>query len=212
MKSPIHYVKESLIIYTKKENFIFFAKIMSVLLISSVSISYLTDYLFPVDDWKNIGFVLLTAIYLLVGLWAKSAEYFSVLNIGKPESEIFKLGYKNIISLFVISSVYILIVIIGLVLLIIPGVVFGTWYSFSTFLVLDKKLNLREALKTSKLMVGDDFWKILGIYIFFGIYAFLISLVLSMIPDVGILISYFIAPAFILPFYLLYKDLLLSRI
>lgn len=211
MKTPIEYIKEAWGIYTKKENFIFFARIMAVIVIISTSISYLLSYYYSPDDWQNIGFVALTMLLIVVGLWSQTTQYFAVLKIGNPpaggEKDIFKLGFKNMTRFLFISFVVGLIVLGGAILLIIPAIIFGVWFSFATFLVLDKNMKIKEALKTSKLMVNDKFFLVLGRFVVFGLFTFVVSLILTIVPYIGSLIVSFVAPLFMLPFYLLYRDL-----
>ena len=190
---------------------------MAVLTIISTSISYLYSYLYPFNypnetiDYSNIpmviGFVILTILSVLVSLWSQSAKYFAIFKMGSNEIVVFKLGYKNIWKYLSISLVVGLIFFGGAILLIIPAFIFGVWYSFSTFLVLDKKLGIKESLKRSKAMVSGNFWRIVGRYFVFGLFGFTISIALTTIPYVGSLLVSFIAPLFTLPFYLLYRDL-----
>lgn len=216
MKTPIEYIKEAWVIYTKKENFIFFARIMAVLVILGAVISFINSYFYPVDYIKNIdysdyirvgGFLLISIIAFLLSIWSQSTTYMTIFNMGKNEKTIFILGYKNMWRFFLISLVYGLIVTFGILLLVIPAVIFGIWYSFSIFLVLDKKMNIGESLSKSKIMVKDKFFKILGRYIIFGLFGVIISVVVSVIPYIGTLIISFMAPLFILPGVLLYRDL-----
>lgn len=207
LKEPIQYIKEAWAIYSKRENFIFFARIMAVVVIVTTSIGYVLNYYYSTDDWQNVGFIVLTLLSIFVGLWSQSAKYLAVIKMGNTEKEIFKLGYKNIWRFFLVSLVVGSIVVLGLVLLIIPAVIFGVWYSFSVWLVLDKGMKIREALKTSKAMVKGRFWKVLGRTVTFGLFAFFVSIVVVAIPYAGNLIISFVAPLFMLPFYLLYKDL-----
>lgn len=207
MKSPIEYIKEAWAIYSKKENFIHFARVMAVIVIITTSIGYLTSYYYSVDDWQNFGFIALTLLSIVVGLWSQTTQYFAILKIDESEKEIFKLGYKNIGRFLLIALVIGLIVFIGALLLIIPGIIFGVWFSFTVFLVLDQNMKIKEALKTSKLMVKGKFWKVLGRSLVFGLFTIVISILLTAIPYVGSLVVSFVAPLFMLPFYLLYRDL-----
>lgn len=216
MKSPIEYIKEAFKIYFKKENFIFFAKIMAVLTIASTSLSLVINYFYPVNVWQDLKFEsvqpgiffgILSLVAMFVGLWVQTTTYYSIFKMGDKEKAIFKLGFKNIFKYLFISLTLGVILIIGAVLLIIPAFIFGIWYSFSIFLVLDKNLSIINALKQSKIIVKGKFWKILGRTLVFGLFGFLIGLVVGMLPYVGSIIVSFLAPLFILPSYLLYRDL-----
>ncbi|EKE05717.1 MAG: hypothetical protein ACD_19C00182G0045 [uncultured bacterium] len=216
MKTPTEYIKEAWAIYTKKENFIFFARIMAILVLLSTVIGFVTGYFYSTDYVKNIdfsnipmliGFIVISLISIILGLWSQTTQYFAILKIGESEKEVFKLGYKNIWKFFLITLVLGLIIIFGAIIIIIPAIIFGVWYSFSIFLVLDKNMGIKEALKTSKLMVSGRFWKVLGRSAVFVLFTIVISILLSIIPYAGNLLVAFIAPLFMLPSYLLYRDL-----
>lgn len=217
MKTSIEYIKEAWGIYTKKENFIYFAKIMAVITIFSFSVSLLNNYLIP-DNYLKQGdfskipllatYVALSVASIVIGLWSQSTHYLAILNMNSDERKVLNLGFKKIIKLFVISFVVGLIVVLGAVMLIVPAIMFGIWYSFSVWLVLDKNMGIREALKTSKQMTKGKFWKILGRSVIFGLFTFIVSILISIVPYFGTIVLMFVAPLFLLPYYLMYKDLL----
>lgn len=204
LKGPIEYIKEAWRIYSKKENFIFFAKIMAVLTIITTLVIYPFSYFKNDNNGLTIFFGVLM---LAVGFWVKSTTYSAIFNINLSEKEVFKLGFTKMGKFLLIALVVGLIVSLGTILLIVPAIIFGIWYSFSTLLVLDKNMGIKEALKQSKAMVKGRFWKILGRSFVFELFNFLISILLLIIPLAGNLIISFIAPLYMLPFYLLYKDL-----
>lgn len=215
LSGPVEYIKEAWGIYTKKENFIFFAKIMAVLSILSAAVGYIVGYFYPAGlegfDYSNIpmliGFILISIISIILSFWTQTTQYYSILKIGSSEVEIFRLGFKKSFKFFLISLTVGLIILLGLVLLIIPAILFGVWYSFSIWLVMDKDMKIGEALKTSKAMVKGRFWKVLGRSFVFGLFSFFVSLIFTAVPYAGSLLVSFLAPLFMLPFYLMYKDL-----
>lgn len=216
MKTAIEYIKEAWAIYTKKENFIFFVRIMAVLSLISFTIGVVNGFFFPADylrvgDFSNIplfvGFILLSIISMVFRLWSQSTSYYSVIKMGISEKEIFKIGFLKSGKYLLATLVLGLIVFFGFILLVIPAIIFGTWYSFSLLLVLDKNIGIGEALKKSKEMVKGRFWKILGRNVVFGLFTIVVSIVVSIVPFVGTFAVSFLAPLFMLPFYLLYKDL-----
>lgn len=220
MKTTIEYIKEAWAIYVKKENFVFFSKIMIIFLFILTSLQYLINYILPVKDWKNFQpdnsqttyfFIILLLVIMLIGLWAKVVMYLAVIKMGDPlfdkEIEIIKLSYKKIWSFFLISFVYGLMVTLGFFLLIIPGIIIAVWYYPSIFLVLDKNLKIGEALKYSKLLSKNRFWQVLRKLFGIGTVQLIVSLSISLIPYVGNSISFFIGPLFLIPYFLLYRDL-----
>ena len=189
---------------------------MAVLTIVSTSLSYLIYYLYPVINWQNfefdntgmaVGFLALALLSTIFYFYSQSTTYSAILNINLSEKEIFKLGYRKMWRFLLISLIVGLIIGFGALLLIIPALIFGIWYSFSIFLVLDKELRVKEALKQSKAMVKGKFWVILGRNLVFGLFGFLISFIFGLIPYAGGILVSFLAPLFVLPSYLLYRDL-----
>lgn len=220
MKTATEYIKEAWAIYTKKENFIFFARIMAVLSIIAFTIGMVNGYFFPADylkdgDFSNVplfvGFILISILSIVFGLWSQSTSYFAVIKMGNPpaggEKEVFKIGFKKIGKYLLVTIVLGIIIFFGLILLVIPAIIFGIWYSFTLLLVLDKDMGIGEALKKSKEMVNGKFWKILGRSAVFGLFSIVISIVVSIVPFVGEFAVSFLSPLFMLPFYLLYRDL-----
>lgn len=216
MKTATEYIKEAWAIYSKKENFIFFARIMAVLSIIAFTIGMVNGYFFPADYLKNgdfsntplfIGFIVISILSIVFGLWSQSTSYFAVIKMGEPEKEVFKIGFKKIGKYLLVTLVLGIIIFFGLILLVIPAIIFGIWYSFTLLLVLDKDMGIGEALKISKEMVNGKFWKILGRSAVFGLFSIVISIVVSIVPFVGEFAVSFLSPLFMLPFYLLYRDL-----
>ncbi len=203
LKGPVEYIKEAWGIYTKKENFILFARIMAVLaLISGIPSQYLRY------AGGDLIAVIWTVIGMIVSIWVGSIVYTVILNISDISfKDAFILGFKNMWKYTYSTLVPGLIALFGLVILIVPGVIFSVWFAFTLLLVLDKKLGLTEALRASKALVMGRFWKILGRLFVFGIFTFIISLPLIAIPVLGGFLETFLMPLFSLPFYLLYRDL-----
>ncbi len=205
LKSPTEYIKEAFRIYFKKENFVFFVKIMAVLAIIASLIGYtLSYYEKPVYDPFYLLFITLTVI---AGVWMNTIEYYSLLHIGGEVRSVFTAGIRNMFKFFLISLTVGLIIFFGLVLLIIPGIIFAVWYSFAIWLVLDRGLKIGEALRTSKAMVSGRFWKILGRSVVFGLFSLLASIVFGAVPYIGPFVLSLISPLLMLPFYLLYQDI-----
>jgi hypothetical protein len=210
MKTPIEYIREAWRIYSKKENFIYFSKVMAVFAIVS-AISGLISVYYP-DYINNQALAILLSILAgIFMLWSGSVSINSVLNMGKlSEREVLVLGFKNMLKYFAISFVVGLLVLLGFVALIVPGIIFMTWFYFATLAVFDKKMGIFASMKESKKLVKDKFWKILGRSFVFGLFIMIVSLVVGAVPYLGSIISVLLAPFFLLPQYLLYKDLVAS--
>ncbi|MDD5626849.1 MAG: hypothetical protein PHW01_02490 [Patescibacteria group bacterium] len=100
----------------------------------------------------------------------------------------------------------------GYLLLFIPGLIFGLWFSFGIFVLLQEKQVGRAALKRSRALVKGYFWPI-------AFRIFILTLIIggssifcSLIPlfgnALGMAISLFALPFMYIYLYLIYKNLL----
>lgn len=83
------------------------------------------------------------------------------------------------------SILYALIVLGGLILLIVPGIIWAIKYSFSLFIVVDTKAGPMDALRESSAITKGSKWKLLGFFIILAIFNMLGYLVFG----VGILVT-----------------------
>lgn len=103
---------------------------------------------------------------------------------------------------YVIGTIYYsLIVFAGIILLIIPGIIWAIRYQFYSYLIIDKGMSPKEALVKSKEMTKGKTLKLLG----FGIILFLINLLGVLALVVGLFVS---IPVSMLAIALAYKKLL----
>jgi len=77
------------------------------------------------------------------------------------------------------------IVIIGLILLIIPGIIFACKLAFTPYLVVDRKMQVTEAVKESWRMTNGHAWKVF----FIGLLAIPIGIAGLILFGVGIIVS-----------------------
>lgn len=87
---------------------------------------------------------------------------------------------KLILSFLFVSIFSSLIIGIGFLLLIIPGIMFLTWYQFAQYTLLIDNQHGLKALKTSKELVKGRFWAVLGRMILLMI----IFVVFSFVTDI----------------------------
>jgi len=99
------------------------------------------------------------------------------------------------------AILYGLIIFAGLILLIIPGIVWAVKYSFCYYFVIDKGLGPVQALKASSRTTMGVKWQLLG----FGILCFLINLLGLLCLIVGAFAAY---PTVIVASALVYRQLL----
>ena len=69
-------------------------------------------------------------------------------------------AFKNYWNAVLASLLVFVIVVIGLVILIIPGIIFACKLAFTPYLVVDRKMAVIEAVKESWRMTGGHAWKV----------------------------------------------------
>ncbi len=124
------------------------------------------------------NFVVLT-LYLVLAVWivvililltpvVQTRKKFKLKNIGYR-------AWRVVIAYLLISIIVTSINIIGTLLFIIPGIIFGVWFSFASIIVVFKEIRLLDALKASRKLVRDKFWPVLwrlvgGFFMIAGLY------------------------------------------
>ncbi len=89
----------------------------------------------------------------------------------------------------------VIMIIIGFMLLIVPGVIFATWWIYVIFLMADKKMTLGEAMNTSKIKVneGGFFIHLVFLFMISVVPVALISMAAALIPPLAVF-QYFLFP------------------
>jgi len=100
-------------------------------------------------------------------------------------SDFFK-GFEKARSLILLNLLIFLLVLLGLIMLVIPGIYFAVSYVFSHLFVWFYDKDPSEAMRLSKLMVSGNFWQIILLFLilaginFLGIMAMGIGILLTM--------------------------------
>lgn len=93
--------------------------------------------------------------------------------------------FRNYWNAVLASLLVDVIIVIGLVLLIIPGIIFACKLAFTPYLVVDRKMEVIEAVKESWRMTGGYAWKVFLI----GLLGFFISIAGLICFGVGIIVA-----------------------
>jgi len=218
LSSPALYIKEAFEIYFEKKNLIYFLKLALLFLALSIAMS-IFSFVLATGAGSNAvrqpAFILplvASAIPLaVVGIWFQAATYEAVIRAvdgrGLTVKETLLTAWKKAWCFFLVSLARGLIMALGFVILIIPGIIFGVWFSFSLFIQISKGTSVRESLAKSRSLTKGRFWPILGRFSVFLLIYVLIQMVSANIPYIGPVFAIFMGPFFLIPFYLLYKDL-----
>jgi hypothetical protein len=216
LSSPFALIKKSVDIFSKKENFLFLIKIyipVAIFSVLSVAQSYLPD------SFKNSNVALLTVVaailqllYLLTSVLVAAAGIIAIGKIvdGSKSSvkEIFTTAKKSYWMFLLLSIVLTIAYGLGFILLIVPGLLFVVWFAFSKFIMIEKGTNIKTSLMKSKELAKGNYWKILGRLAVFGLFMIIVEMALSIIPfGIGTVLASLCGALFILPTYLLYKEI-----
>ncbi|HEX9503663.1 MAG TPA: hypothetical protein VF974_05070 [Patescibacteria group bacterium] len=156
----------------------------------------------------------IVALIVMVGLsiWIQVALLEAVINnIGFKES--FKIAKGKVVSYLITSLIAGLIVFLGFIIFIVPGIIFIVWYGFAAIVVVAEGLRGMAALRQSKSYVkgrwGAVAWRlaapILGL--------FLLQIIIALVFDrqiggiIRLIVSFLAIPFLIAYHYLLYKNL-----
>ncbi len=159
-------------------------------------------------------FNLLTALLFLIGilliiilnLWVQIALFYMV------KEENVKVSIKNLllsvkekmISYYWIAFLKGIVILVGLILFIIPGIIFSIWFSFSQYVFVFEGIKGEKALSRSKELVKGYFWPVLGRLVVLLV----IMMLISSISKLGFLINSLITMPFgIIYIYVIYEDL-----
>ena len=221
-------IKKSFQIYFKKENLIYLIKValatgllMLVLLLPAFLVYFLvflSASLLGFSTDNNV-FLLISVllgvssvIAFIIGVfWMPATVIVAVSNVvnGKitPVKETLKVAWKKLWKFTLLSLLSILIISLGFLLLVIPGIILGVWFFAASYILVTQNAGVIESLKASKALVAGHFWKVLGRLAVFGLLGALIQFGASLIPFVGAFILMLFSPYFTLLPYLLYEDL-----
>lgn len=227
LSSPITFITKSIKIFFKKENFFYFLKIYGILLPFAVFLFYENKTLnFSSSDlslsgvtaiftrygWPIGAVILVNLAYFVVSFWINAAGIKAVANataggvLGIQNT--LEFAWKKLWKFSLLSILVGLIVAFGFIVLIIPGVIFLVWFRFASFEFMTKEVGVGEAISGSKRLAKGHFWQIFWRIVAFAFFGIIVQVILSIIPmKLGSVIQPLFGALFILPYFLLYKEL-----
>lgn len=140
----------------------------------------------PGGGWSSglMSFGFVSAIVFIGGLiaavWGSLAMYFAVANPDQAPTvnAAFKLGGPFFLDSFTTGLLAGLWVLLGLILLVIPGFYWAILYSLATYLVFKERLANMAALKRSKQLITGHWWAVFWRVVLFGVGLGLLSSIL----------------------------------
>lgn len=228
LSGPIDLIKQSFIIFLKKENLIHFLKIYLVLVPFSIFLVVEDFFIksnpnglnlpgllqfFNNSGWLfGIGF-LIGFIYLIISFWITVAGIKVIIGVVENNilsvKETFKFALQKLWKFSLLMILFGIMVGFGGILLIIPGLyLFITCY-FSKFILIKEDVGVLTSLGRSQNLVKGKFWAVWGRMIVLGLFSFVSEIIFSLIPyGIGSVLITLFGALFVLPSYLLYRELL----
>ncbi len=97
----------------------------------------------------------------------------------------FAKGYQRFWSILGASILVALIVILGLIALVIPGIIFATWYAYTIPAIVSEDKGALEGMSASRAFGKDKKWSTFLLFLTFALVTFLLSLLTGFVPGVG---------------------------
>lgn len=139
--------------------------------------------------------VVIFAISIIINLGY--AKYIYQKFVGKNDltiKESLSYALNNFLPYFGVSLLVGLIVFGGMLLLIIPGLMFAVWYLLYTVVFIAEDLRGTSVLKRSKELVKGYFWPVTGRFLLFFVGASIIDNILTRISEQDGAISFLVMP------------------
>jgi hypothetical protein len=223
LPGPIEIIKSSLSIFIEKQNLLYLLKIVllnfGVTLVLILPIMFISGLFSQEPPIQTIGpattiFIPTIVLIAAVVIWGFLMQATLVVAVsGVVDGKI--IGVKDTVRIawgklkryFLTNLLAGLIIFVGFIFLIIPGIIFMVWYSFSQYIVINQDVGPIEALKQSKRLVSGYFWPVVGRLLGLTLFFIIVQIVLGLIPIVGPLVVAALAPYYVLAPYLLFDSL-----
>ncbi len=232
--SPSELFEKAYQIYKNKFNVLLSLSLVyafSVIVPQLIVFGYLNlTHQFTTAQPATFGFAILLAIIAtIIGLLSKVAMFYVIKDKKDKQNNItlyLKMSLKIFPAYLLVMFFTGLVIAGGIIMFIIPGIIFSVWFSLSAFVLINEDARGFNALKKSKAYVNGYWWRVFWRYVmldfaFFGIIFIGTLIILVPIKLIGFdsakanminsfvksLIGVFFTPLWIAYRYLIYKNL-----
>lgn len=152
-----------------------------VLKVVAVFVLLVVPYLFSIHLSPSPGLSILSIILgSLFGLWSVIAGIALIYVFGKDEElgflEYLKLGLNKFWPYLWVAVIYNFVVLGGYILLVVPGILFGVWFSMAFYVLILENRKGVEALVRSRELLRGKFWAVVWRFIFLSLAVLVILL------------------------------------
>lgn len=221
MKGPVALLRNSIDVFLQNPKL--FIGIYLVPGILTLIFTLFTDYQSELDLAMPLEATLMALLWIVLmvaGILMGIAMIHAVMNPAIGIKEAYHAA-KPFFWRYVVLSLMIGFVILGgLILLVIPGIIFMVWFSFSYYVLIEEGISGVDAMKRSKSLVSGKWFAVFGrlLVVFIGgivigsIFSVLTGMVdqmvgATLISIVGMFANAVVAPISVAYLYLLYKEL-----
>ncbi|MEX0913162.1 MAG: YciC family protein [Candidatus Paceibacterota bacterium] len=218
MRNPIQLLKDSFAIFTEKPAL--FVGIMLIPIILSILVVLFEPpqnaVMFSVTDW--IVFSLLSLVMIVVNVLMGAALILAIDNRSLTVPGAYKAAMPFFWRYLGLSILMGLILLVGFILLIIPGVILSVWFAFATMVLILERSGIVGSLRRSREYVKGKWWGVFGrilVAILFAVLAMIVIVAIaSFIPGgyltgsvLSNIASFIVAPVMLGYMYLMYQDI-----
>lgn len=172
LKSVTNLLKDAWAQYSKHFNVL-----VPIMLLAGIGLYLQSIFLFIGSDGRNMDAsfgilaLLATLIYLVGMIWGFTAVLNRVSKLDQPMTvkQAFMDAKPYIWPVFLVGLLSGIFTLIGLILLVIPGIIVGVWLSFSYFVAVSENKRGMDALKASKAYVEGYWWPVFGRLLLIGL-------------------------------------------
>jgi uncharacterized membrane protein len=186
--AKFHFSKKEAVSFgfeTAKKNIIFFIGLFVVVVIIS-ALRSLIQLRVALDKQFLIYIILYVLIFIINTIIGMGLIKISLEFVDKKKPELRDLFHtKNLVNFILASLIKGIIVLIGFILLIIPGIIFSIRLQFATYLIIDKNMSAVDAVKKSWEMTKGNAWNLF----FFVIILVLLNILGAILLLVGLFIT-----------------------
>jgi hypothetical protein len=222
MRSVNDLIKDTIKTYADNWAFLIKALLVSVALVLPLILGFIPPAaaaMGAIFVKQKVLMILLAAVFFLVfiilsiivGSWSQTFIYQSIYQAakGKPLSirKMLQLAWPKWFSYFLASLISGLLIFLGFILLIIPGIIFIVWFFLVPYVVVVEEASPIEALKRSKKTVRGHFWEVLGRLALLFFFPALLAAILVRLGFIGTIANFLLSPLWMIAGYLIYEDL-----
>ena len=153
--------------------------------------------------------LIMLVVLVYFGVWSSVAQIFVIKDHQENLTfqEAFKRAQPHLGTFFTTSLLAGLAIAGGMILFIIPGILFALWFSQAMFVVICENLYNTAALKKSKAYIQGRLWEVFKKYLLIGVIVYGIAIITSFIPLLSNVISFVLTPLTLVYGYVLYRGL-----